>query len=203
MKPELLQSYLFKQALTEIEIESSFKIDHRQGFNYLLDKQYDIKYPKFYIDQINLLSKEKLYDYCFIGFIGNLGRNELLKKFISNKSVIKKSDKGRKLETKYNFDLDYYQTISNTKFSLCPNHIGDWYLHDRAWTYRYIESLFCKTIPIVFRKTPLGNNFLKDTIFLWDDENHKISNSDYDEIVEKNYQLSLKYWTFINGGPGV
>jgi hypothetical protein len=200
MKPELLQSYLFRQSLIEIERETLFRFDHKQGYNYINNRQYEIKYPKSYIDHIDKISKDKEYNYCFIGYVGKLGRGELIRKFNSETSIIKDSANGRNIDTKYNFDLEYYQTLSKTRFSLCPNHIGDWYIHDRAWTYRYIESLFCKTIPIVFRKTPLGKDFLKDTFFLWDDESHNISNTEYNDIVEKNYQKSLNYWTFVNNG---
>lgn len=200
MKSELLQSYLFKQSLIEIGEEPLFRTDHKQGYNYINNRQYEIKYPTSYIDNIGKISKDKKYDYCFIGYIGKLGRSDLIKKFSLYNSIIKDSATGRNIDTKYNFDSGYYQTLANARFSLCPNHIGDWYIHNRAWTYRYIESLFCKTIPIIFRKTPLGKDFLKDTFFLWDDDIHNISESEYIDIVENNYQKSLNYWTFINTG---
>jgi len=199
MKSELLQLYLFRQSLLEINVEGSINIDHRMGFNYINNTQFDIKYPKEYIDRIDNIPKEKHYEYCFIGFIGKLGRADLLKKFKSDKSIIKNSLAGRNVDTKYNFDSSYYDILSKSKFSLCPNHVGDWYTHDRAWTYRYIESLFCKTIPIVFRETQLGKDFLKDTFFFWDDDDHTLSKSEYNSIVKDNYQKSLKYWSFING----
>lgn len=197
----MLQLYFFKESIKELGFDNkNISIDHKQGYNYYNSKQYDIKYPKNYIDRINSLSKDKKFDYCFIGSIGKLGRKELLKQFETNKSIIKDSHKGRDTDTKYIFDTDYYQTICKSKFSLCPNHIGAWYVHDRAWTYRYIESLFCKSIPIVFRETPLGYKFLKDTFFLWNNQSHDLLDDEYLKIVEDNYQKSIKYWTFILNG---
>lgn len=198
MKSELIQSYLFKNALKEIGSDISFRCDHKNGYNYINDTRYEIIYPGSYIKQIDNISKEKKYEYCFVGHIGKLGRQTLLEKFNKNGSIIKNSDNGRNVSTKYNFDLEYFQILSNSRFSLCPNHIGDWYNHDRAWTYRYIESLFCKTIPILFKETPLGKDFLKDTFFLWDTDDHNLSDSDYFEIVEENYRKSLTYWSFSN-----
>lgn len=197
MKSELLQSYLFKESIKEIDLTySTISIDHAQGYNYLDDTQFDLRYPKMYINRIDNLSNDKEYEYCFIGGIGKLGRKELLEKFNTDNSIITNSSYGRNRHTKYTFDVNYYQTICKSKFSLCPNHISNWHHHDRAWTYRYVESLFCKSIPIVFNQTPLGKDFLKDTFFLWDNESHDISESECYDIVEENYQKALRYWTF-------
>jgi hypothetical protein len=190
-----LQEYLFREALAEHNIIGNFSVNHQRGTCQFGPLEFGIKFPRRYVDIVSALDKQKIYDYCFIGSMDkNLGRPQLLEKFQGPQSHIVDSKYGRNPETKYEFQSDYYQIVSNSKFCLCPIHIGTWYLHDWAWTYRFIESLFCKTIPIAFKQTPLGKNFVKDVFFLWDDEPHV--SGECQEIIEDNYQKALKYWTF-------
>jgi hypothetical protein len=190
-----IQCHLFESALAEHGIAGKTDYDHKNGINYINKIPFDIKYPLSYIENIQKLSREKFYKYSFAGTMNKQsGRDNLLEKFQRADSKIISSNNGRNPDTKYKFDVDYYQLISNSEFGLCPNHAGgEWYVHDNAWTYRFMETVFCRAIPIVFRKTPLGKNFVKDIEYVWDDDNHKIAN--YDKIVEDNYNKALRYWT--------
>ena len=191
----MLQEHLFQSALAEKGISASIRLNHIYGKTYVNDHEFGIKYPMAYINEIDNMSKEKKYEYCFLGKYGP-ERGKLLSKFISDNSVIKESARGRDTILKYTFDNTYYQTICNTKYSLCPNQGSDSiYKHDYGWTYRLIESTFCKSVPIAFRKTPYGSKFIQDIKFLWDDDDHDLSDNEYEDIVEHNYELGLKYWT--------
>jgi hypothetical protein len=182
---------LAEQGITNANIE----IDHIRGKTFVKGIEFGIKYPLEYVENINKLSKEKIYDYCFLGKFGK-ERGELLEPFMTEKSKIEDNRKGRDTKVKFNFDTDYFQTISNTKYSLCPNQGStEKYNHDYGWTYRLIETVLCKSIPIAFRATPYGTKFIKDIEFLWDDDVHNLSDKQYSSIVESNYRKGLEYWT--------
>jgi hypothetical protein len=182
---------LAEQGITDANIE----IDHIHGKTFVNDSEFGIKYPLEYVEQINNLSRKKIYDYCFLGKFGK-ERGKLLKPFVTENSKIENNRKGRNEDTKFLFDTDYFQTISNTKYSLCPNQGStEKYKHDYGWTYRLIETVLCKSVPIAFRTTPYGSKFIKDIEFLWDDEVHDLTNKEYTRIVESNYQKGLEYWT--------
>ena len=191
-----LQIFRMEEALKEQGINNAnIEIDHIRGKTFVNSIEFGIKYPYDYIKKINDLSKEKIYDYCFLGKFGK-ERGELLKPFVTENSKIENNRKGRNEDTKFLFDTDYFQTISNTKYSLCPNQGStEKYKHDYGWTYRLIETVLCKSVPIAFRTTPYGKYFIQDIEFLWDDEKHNLSNKEYARIIESNYQKGLEYWT--------
>jgi hypothetical protein len=189
-----LQEFLFYSALTEHRIETEFTINHQLGKCYIGDLEFGVKYPMSYVKNMESLDRTKKIDYCFIGTIpDDDGRQKLLESFRTSNSVVIDSRYGRNLNTKFNYEPTYYQTMSQSRFCLCPIHIGSWYVHDDAWTYRFIEALFCRSIPIAFRDTPIGKNFFRDIFFFWDDQFHHEEN--YEHNVEVNYQKALKYFT--------
>lgn len=194
---DLLQFRLLKQAIQEEginfnSIDTNTKINHQFGWVEFNDTRIGLKYPKSYIEQIDKLSKEKIYDFCFIGHFEDKGRQELLEKYQSKNSYIKNSFNGRDPNIKYNFDLSYYSIISSTKYGLVPNHKGTWYNHDYAWSYRFLECLFSRSIPVLFKETKLGKHFLKDYYYLWDDDLKQLDDDSYNQLVEKNYQAAIK-----------
>jgi hypothetical protein len=195
---KLLQYQLFKLALEEENIfTENISIDHYLGTCTVNGIALNLKYPKSFVNRCILLDSEKKIDYCFVGaFVAKsngIDRLQLLSKYQGLNSKIINTTAGRKKKNKAIFDKEYYQTISNSKFSLCPNHSGEVYRHENAWTYRLIESCFSKSIPILFKETPLGKNFIKDIFFLWNDEEHNVDN--YCSIVENNFTKAVKYWT--------
>jgi hypothetical protein len=192
-----LQEFFCRTALAEHGItDVSIEEDHIRGLTFINGHQFGIKYPLAYVNKINELSREKKYEYCFLGKFGKL-RGQLLERFIGDNSKIGETRNGRDPNTKYTFDTEYFQTISNTKYSLCPNQGNDKkYKHEYGWTYRLIETVLCKSVPIVFRDTPYGEKFIKDIEFLWDDTEHNLTNDQYYKLVERNYLRGLTNWTF-------
>lgn len=194
MKRKLLQQYLCETALAEVDIDLPVSVDHHGAFNRVGSELFDIKYPISYVKACQQLESNKKYQYCFVGTIDSVGgRREMLEPFDRPGNLIQQSSQGRS-NNKYQFDRNYYQTIAQSWFSLCPNHVGSWYLHERAWTYRFIESCFCRSIPVMFRAAPLGEKFYRDIVFFWDDQAPSVDN--YNIIVEHNYKKALEYWTF-------
>lgn len=199
--PERLMQYqLLKLALLEEDVTSEdIIVDHKKGLNYVNGKELELKYPNSFVHKIASLSTEKKYQYCFKGGLtcssATFNRTALLEKFQGPNSVITDTQYGIKRKDKTVFDEPYYQLLSNSLYSLCPNWAGKHWDHDFAWTYRFIESALCKTLPVVFRETPLGTNNTKDLFFLWSDELHTLSKEDYSNAVNDNYIKAVSYWT--------
>jgi len=191
-----LQIFFMTKALAEHNItDAQIEIDHIYGKTYVNGLEFGIKYPLEYVGNIDKLSKKKIYKYCFLGKFGK-ERGDLLSPFIGHESKIENNRKGRDNKTKFMFDTEYFQTISSTQYSLCPNQGStEKYKHEYGWTYRLIETVLCKSVPVAFRATPYGQKFIRDIEFLWDNETHKLSDTDYNRIVEKNYEKGLQYWT--------
>lgn len=85
------------------------------------------------------------------------------------------------------FDENYYKTMANSKFTLCP-------AGDAEWTMRFSEAVMCKSIPIVEKFTHTGRNDLERSIgykFFYINDEHKYN----DEIVNHNYELFMKNQT--------
>jgi len=193
---DLLQFRLLKQAIQEEgidfrAIDTNTKINHQNGYVEFNGRRIGLKYPKSYIEKINELPKQKIYDFCFIGHFEDKGRQELLQKYQSKNSYIKNSFNGRDPKVKYDFDTSYYSIICSTKYGLVPNHKGPWYDHDYAWSYRFIECVFAKSLPILFKETKLGKYFLKDYHYIWNDEFNFLGDDTYDNVVEQNYQKAI------------
>ena len=195
--PNLLQFRLLKYALDEYSInaeELNPDVDHRNGIIDLQGVKLGIKYPKAYLDHISKLNQDQIYDFCFVGHFESFGREESLKPFIDKNSYIKHSEVGRKKE-KYDFDTSYYQIMCNSKFGLVPNHVDPrqpkkWQ-HPNAWSYRFIETIISNAIPVLFKESPLGANWISGFKFLWNDSDFNITQEEYNSILEHNYNLAL------------
>lgn len=191
----LLQEFLLREALKEFDIDNfELKIDHKNGKSIIRNFELGIKYPKYFLDKISELDHTKKYDYCFIGSTTDgLGRQEILEKYYQFNSIIKHSSNGRDPKIKFRFDTDYYQALANSKFGLCPGHPA-MPKHPNRWTYRFIESAFCRAIPVHFKETIYGDSFIKDIFYVWDDDVPcEIDNCN--DKIEKNYRNAVKYWT--------
>jgi hypothetical protein len=191
----LLQEYLFKTALKEYGIDCDITVDHKNGINIVGTEKFGIKYPRSYIDQIKNLNHNKLYDYCFIGsWTDNKGRKEILEKYIALNAKMYHSSNGRDPKKKYQFDVEYYQTMCNSKFGLCPGHPA-MPKHPNRWTYRFIESAFCHAIPVMFTETVYGDNFIKDICYVWDHDQPITDQIDLDKFAQENFVKAVTYWT--------
>ncbi len=94
------------------------------------------------------------------------------------------SDQGRRFPIKV-WDEEYYQTLSNSKFILCPD--GDF-----VWTYRFFEAIFCGAIPVVENSCQLYEGY---HYFLMNTPLDKLIYSD--ELVKKNFQKAKAELTFM------
>jgi len=185
------------------------------------------KYALFshkYYNEINKLDNNKIYDYCFIGSINSCPEYrkwviDFVKNYFTSNSIFINTDTNTKWELLGDFDLSnkklgycpkeskdnqskkvqyrvvnenlyYFKTMCQSKFILCP--IGD-----GPWSFRFYESLMCKSIPIVKSyhdtyRTEEEAHIEYNYVILDDFINgNKIDN--YDELVNKNTTLFKKH----------
>ena len=200
--PTMQEQLLFK-ALAEQNIKDCrIKISHKVGISFVDNLPLGIKYPKYFLKKCNELDQKKKYKYVFKGGFSTsqssvtIDRKTLLNPFMQrDDSCILETRQGIKRSSKTDVDVEYFQLIANSEYSLCPNWAGRWWDHNYAWTYRFIESCFAKSIPILFKQAPIGQPFYRDIFFFWSDEDHKLSESEYQDIVESNYEKAVKHYT--------
>jgi hypothetical protein len=174
-KPKFKQQLLIELALKEKGFnlrQLNIRCNHILGINYINDIELGIKYPdSFFTEAVKLISIKKI-DFYFNGNMDDSGlRRQMLEPFMQkNNSYIIASNEGRIQKNKDKFNYSYFTELAQAKFGLCP-HQADW-IGDKnhVWTYRFIECCFVEAIPILFKKTPLGELFIKDFHFIWDDE---------------------------------
>ena len=197
------QELLLKMAIDELGFNhKNFKIsvDHKKGKNFINDYEFGIVYPVSFFKQIIDLNptKSKDIDFYFNGYINKEGgRLMLLDFFIGKKNnLIIQSNDGRIKSKKDKFNRDYFEPFSRSKFGLCPNHT-DWDGPKQyAWTYRFIESLMCNSIPILFEETPLSDQFTKGFFFYTINSKIKEVNFEYDPLkANANRELAIKKFT--------
>lgn len=186
MKQELLVRLALKEkgvALNKLNI----KCNHDHGINYINGLKFGIKYPEsFFLKTQNLITKEKEISFYFNGNMSDSGQRAiLLEPFINlPKAKIISSNEGRVNRKKNKFNSAYFTDFANSKFGLCPHQVNWIGSVDHMWTYRFIESCFAGAIPVLFKKTPLGEEFIKGFNFVWDDE--IISNLERNDLFDPN-----------------
>ena len=190
----LKQTIMLKKALVEEGInpdECKIKIDHDLGCSYVNEFELPIIFPKSHFDYAKKChSNNKRYMFYFTGNPGKGNTRILLMKDFINKNDSKLifNGDGRIVENKGNPNPIYFKEMSESHFSLCPhqpNWRGNW---DALWTYRYIESLILKAMPVQFKSTPLAETFTKDSIFRWDDDT--FDNMPTEKELEFNYKFA-------------
>lgn len=183
-KKKLLMSKTKQAALFKLALKEKYEnfnaediiIDHIHGKCFYKGEEYSVIFPKIFIKKVSQLRGEKIYNYNFIG--KNNKMRSWVKEF-EDDGIIKMTNEGRKIDKEY-FDVNYYQTISQSKFTLCPR--GDF-----NWTYRFLEAIMCKSIPIILNEQEI-NDFHKQFHFFLKTDEHIYSK----EIAENNYQIFLK-----------
>ncbi len=188
----MLQEYFIRTALNEIGLKpshSDVRIDHDRGINYAYGLQFGLKYPKEYLTRADLIPIERKYKYAFSGNMNADGRRkEMLTPFIGTDSFIEENNFGRDPNKKYSFNSTYYSLLRSSYFTLCP-HQADWKgPTDAMWTYRFIEAAFARSMPVVFRRAPCSELFMKGFHYYWDDEDHSLEN--YEAKLDDNRQLA-------------
>lgn len=173
--PVYKQELLLRKALLEHHINPDklkIKSNHINGTNCVNGIELNIKYPMSFFEKAKaLIPEQKSVNFYFNGNMNDSGKREImLKPFIKRQDAfIISSNEGRIQDKKDQFNKKYFSGLANAKFGLCPHQL-DWPGDKKnLWTYRFIECCFTRTVPILFRKTPLGDEFIKNFSFYWDD----------------------------------
>lgn len=174
--PTLKQEMLLRLALQEKGLnlkKLDIRCNHDLGLNYVNGFEFGIKYPDsfFYKSQKEIPLKKK-YSFYFNGNMSSEGKREILLKPFKNlhNSLIISSNDGRVVKNKDKFNKKYFELFASSKFGLCPHQVNWDGNLDELWTYRFVESCFVESVPILFRKTPLSEKFVEGFFFLWDDQ---------------------------------
>lgn len=133
-------------------------------------------FSKKYYNEICELNHQKKYDYCFIGSINSNYKArkwviDFAKKYFTDNSIFINTDNDPKWEILGSFDysnknlgfcpkvnpsnqskqtqyrvvkenIEYFEKMCQSKYCLCP-------AGDSPWSFRFYETLMCKSIPIV------------------------------------------------------
>lgn len=197
----LKQEALLRMSLKESGIsyrKCHVKIDHVNGKNYVNNIELDIVYPMAFMKKAKRIAdaQPKVIKYYFNGNMADAGkRKDMLDQF-SNRddSVVISSDYGRSQFNKFKFNDEYFRGLASATFGLCP-HQADWTgPRDTMWTYRFIECCMTKTIPILFRDTPLGYKFTEGFFFLYNDS-LDVDVNILSEMAEANYVACMNKFT--------
>lgn len=180
----LLQQILFEKALGEKNIEfDNLHIDLEHAKCYNGNKVYNVLYPIEYLNKINAMNHDKIYDYNFRGL--RIPIRDWVAEYENlpeMNNVIEFTNKGRIIEEKdkFKFDNEYYQLLCNSKFTLCP--AGDF-----LWSYRFFEAALCKSIPVIHSEDQVDIT-MEGFRFYYKNDKHVYR----DDWVEHNYNLFIK-----------
>lgn len=134
-----LQEIRARQAMNELSWNGDIKIDHQKPLTIIAERRYRLVFPRFLLEYPTEKNGEK------VSFVGKVTprRQEFFDKAkaLYPTAEITHSTNGRIEETR-DKDDQYFKTLGQTSFALCPN--GDF-----VWTYRFFEAVFLKAIPVV------------------------------------------------------
>lgn len=179
---ELLENNNFSKDLSPIKIEC----DHKNGYNYINKQQIPLTFPKYLINYINTINKEKTRDYNFIGTI--TAQRNWINKYKNKNSLIENSNYGRDSSKKYTIDKKYYDVLCSSKFTLTPTG-------DCPWSYRFFEAIMCLSIPILENNS--NDLYHKDYFYYYHDSNHIY----YPEKALENYNKFINSKHFLSTIP--
>jgi len=180
-------------------------------------------FSKKYYEEINNLDHDKKYNYCFIGSINSCYEKrkwviDFAKKYFTVNSIFINTDNNPdwKLLGEYDYsnkglgfcpknhidsqskssqyrtvkdNLFYFQTMCQSKFTLCP-------AGDSPWSFRFYETLICKSIPIVENKNHTYRTKEESDInyeFILANNIKHIVNIAYDDLIVKNTTLFKQF----------
>lgn len=176
-----------------------------------------------YYNEICDLNHEKIYDYCFIGSIDSWYENrkwviDFAKKYFTSKSIFVNTDNNPNWKLLGDFDysdrnlgycpknqtnnqsknvqyrvvkenLFYFETMCKSKYILCP-------AGDTSWSFRFYETLMCKSLPIVQSwhhtyRTKEESNITYKYLLLenFEEQTNNLSDQDYNNLVSENTQI--------------
>lgn len=191
----LKQTIMLKKALEEEGIDPnkcSIEINHDIGYSYVNDVELPIIFPKSFFRYAETFhTNHKTYLFYFNGNAGKGNTRMLLMKDFLDRTDSKLifNNDGRVIENKGNPNPVYFKEMAMSQYGLCP-HQPNWRgTKDALWTYRYIECLMLKTMPIQFKETPLTEKFTQDSIYKWDDDN--FDSMPNKQELDHNYNFAL------------
>ena len=199
---KLKQTIMLKKALIEEGIDPKdykIEINHDLGYSYVNNIKLPIIFPRSHFEfaeQCHTSNKKFMFY-----FNGNAGkgntRKVLMEKFLEHSdSKITFNNDGRVIENKGTPNPVYFKEMSESTFSLCP-HQPNWTGDTEAlWTYRYIEALMLKTMPVQFKDTPLTKTFTEASVFRWDDD--QFTNLPTQKELDKNYEFAKNKFSLSN-----
>mmetsp|Transcript_103514 Transcript_103514/g.231201 ORF Transcript_103514/g.231201 Transcript_103514/m.231201 type:complete len:340 (+) Transcript_103514:40-1059(+) len=106
-----------------------------------------------------------------------------------------------KLEFPLTMDPTYYQTMIQSNFTLCPGG-------DLPWSMRFYEAILAGSIPVIAEEE---NDYSSSSKAFWFNQigykyftvdqvvNLKASSAELKRIADDNYELFLKYQTWLDG----
>lgn len=144
------QEVLFKMALKEQGFtfsNSDVQIDHAFGKCIYKGKEHNVIFPKYFVDKSSALDKNKIFTYNFMGKFTEHRRWVL--NFLSPDAFFKFSTLGRRLPKDVYDDNEYYNIMASSKFGLCPDGCDVRAGGKYKWSYRFLESIMCGSIPVV------------------------------------------------------
>jgi len=179
-----------------------------------------------YFNELANLDHNKIYDYCFMGSIESNDENrkwviDFAKEHFTSKSVFLATDaKFKHWDTLGDFDISYthmdkgfqpkrqiephvrkaqfrvieenlfyFQTMCQSKYVLCP-------AGDSTWSFRFYETIMCRSLPIVDSWHHTYRTAEEATIpyqYLLRDKVDQIKDIDYDDLVNKNTEIFKQY----------
>ena len=178
-------------------------------------------FSRKYYNEICELNHNKIHDFCFIGSIDSNYETrkwviDFAKKYFTDNSIFINTDNNPNWELLGSFDysnkivgycpkkmpdnqskqvqyrivkenLGYFETMCKSKYCLCP-------AGDAPWSFRFYETLMCKSIPIVeswhhtYRTKQEAS--IKYKYVLYQDIENTI---DYDDYVDENIRIFENY----------
>lgn len=181
-------------------------------------------FAESYYQEINELNHEKKYDFCFIGSIKTSIKNrqwiiDFATKYFTPNSIFVNTDNNPHWISLGPFDYShmklgfcpkqqrnnqskdvqyrkvkenifYFETMCQSKYILCP-------AGDSTWSFRFYETLMCKSIPIVLSWHHTYRTKQESEIeykyILSDNFEEEIKNINYDDYLNKNDIIFRKY----------
>jgi hypothetical protein len=185
-----IQEVLFKTALKEEGIDvHGFRLDHGVPMNYNGGKEYNLVYPKSYLEELEIIDIDnKPIDYFFIGTMSGDHR-QFLKRWDKPNSIIRTSQQNKFIHPKDDkvgyygenfFNRPYFTEMATSKFVLAPAGCSAFKPKYKAagtfiWSYRFWEAVMVGSIPITNEPDPR-----------WHEE-YKFYNLDDDHIYRKDW----------------
>lgn len=171
------QELLLVKALRERGLtDTTYSVDHPNGRATLADgRVVGVVHPdSFFEHTAAFVSQPKTLKFHFAGNMRDgrgSGRRRMLGPFAERADSVVRHDTWCKLDqNKASWHQEYYAELASAEFGPCPHHMNWPHSWETLWTYRFIDCCLVGTIPVQFRATPLGADFVAGFHYVWDDD---------------------------------